>query len=330
MMISRRHAIGLAALVALPPGLVGRTFAQTIPAWPTRTVRLVVPFAPGGSTDAMARIIANRLSEIWGQQMVVENRGGGGSNIGHEAVVRSDPDGYTVLIASLPLAVNRYLFRALTYDPVADLAPVTLICTYPNVMTVPNSSPAKSVMEFVAYAKANRGKVTYASSGNGTSVHLSGELFKRMAGIEMTHVPYRGGGPAINDLIPGRVDVMFNTIGTALPLVRGGQLRGLAVTTAERFRTAPDLPTIAESGVPGFNVSSWFAFFVPANTPPAILGKLHTDTAAVLAEPTIKERMEKLGVAPASSTPQELAAHLKSEMDKWGPIIKQAGISIHE
>ena len=304
--------------------------AQSVPAWPTRIVRLVVPFAPGGSTDAMARIIANRLSEIWGQQMVVENRGGGGSNIGHEAVARADPDGYSVLIASLPLAVNRYLFRALSYDPVADLAPVTLICTYPNVMTVPNSSPAKSVMEFVAYAKANRGKITYASSGNGTSVHLSGELFKRMAGIEMTHVPYRGGGPAINDLIPGRVDVMFNTIGTALPLVRGGQVRGLAVTTAERFRTAPDLPTIAESGIPGFNVSSWFAFFVPAHTPPAIVGKLHADTAAVLAEPAVKERMEKLGVAPASSTPAELAAHLKSEMEKWGPVIKQAGISIHE
>ncbi len=329
-MISRRHAIGLAASAALAPGFVARTLAQSVPAWPTRIVRLVVPFAPGGSTDAMARIIANRLSEIWGQQMVVENRGGGGSNIGHEAVARADPDGYSVLIASLPLAVNRYLFRALSYDPVADLAPVTLICTYPNVMTVPNSSPAKSVMEFVAYAKANRGKITYASSGNGTSVHLSGELFKRMAGIEMTHVPYRGGGPAINDLIPGRVDVMFNTIGTALPLMRGGQVRGLAVTTAERFRTAPDLPTIAESGIPGFNVSSWFAFFVPAHTPPAIVGKLHADTAAVLAEPAVKERMEKLGVAPASSTPAELAAHLKSEMEKWGPVIKQAGISIHE
>jgi tripartite-type tricarboxylate transporter receptor subunit TctC len=329
-MISRRHAIGLAASAALAPPFVARTLAQSVPAWPSRIVRLVVPFAPGGSTDAMARIIANRLSEIWGQQMVVENRGGGGSNIGHEAVARADPDGYSVLIASLPLAVNRYLFRALSYDPVADLAPVTLICTYPNVMTVPNSSPAKTVMEFVAYAKANRGKITYASSGNGTSVHLSGELFKRMAGIEMTHVPYRGGGPAINDLIPGRVDVMFNTIGTALPLVHGGQVRGLAVTTAERFRTAPDLPTIAESGIPGFNVSSWFAFFVPAHTPPAIVGKLHADTAAVLAEPAIKERMEKLGVAPASSTPAELAAHLKSEMEKWGPVIKQAGISIHE
>ena len=181
---------------------------------------------PGGSTDAIARIVAHRLSEIWGQQMVVENRGGGGSNIGHEAVVRSDPDGYTVLIASLPLAVNRYLFRTLSYDPVADLAPVTLICTYPNVMTVPNSSPAKSVMEFVKYAKASGAKTTFASAGNGTSTHLAAELFKRAAGIEMTHVPYRGGGQAINDLIPGRVDVMFNTMGTALPLVRTASCAG--------------------------------------------------------------------------------------------------------
>ena len=289
-------------------------------------MRLIVPFAPGGSTDAMARIIANRLSEVWGQQMVVENRGGGSSNIGHEAVVRSEPDGHTVLIGSLPLAVNRFLFRALAYDPMSDLAPVTLICTYPNVMTVPNSSPAKSVREFIAHAKANSGKISYASAGNGTSVHLSGELFKRATGIEMTHIPYRGGGPALNDLIPGRVDVMFNTIGSALPLVRSGQLRGLAVTTAERFRTAPELPTIAESGVPGFDVSSWFAFFAPAGTPPAVIEKFNADTAAVLAEPAIRDRMEALGVAPQSSTPAALAAHLRAEMDKWGPVIKQAGI----
>ena len=325
-MISRRKAIalaGVAATLALP----GAAAAQE---WPGRNVRIIVPFAPGGSTDAIARIVAYRLSEIWGQQMVVENRGGGASNIGHEAVARAEPDGYTILIASLPLAVNRFLFGALSYDPVADLAPVSLICTYPNVMTVPNSSPAKSVMEFIAHAKANRGKITFASSGNGTSVHLSGELFKRSAGIEMTHVPYRGGGPAVNDLIPGRVDVMFNTIGTALPLVRGGQLRGLAVTTAERFRTAPELPTISESGLPGFDVSSWFAFFVPARTPSDIVRKIQAGTARILAEPAIMDRIERLGVAPKSSTPEALAAHLRSEMDKWGPVIKQAGISARE
>jgi tripartite-type tricarboxylate transporter receptor subunit TctC len=324
-MIARRHALGLLAAGVLAPPLRGGAFAQ---AWPARSVRLVVPFAPGGSTDAIARILANRLAEIWGHQLVVENRGGGGSNIGHEAVVRSEPDGYTMLIGSLPLAVNRFLVPTLGYDPVADLAPVTLVCKYPNVMTVPNSSPARSVVEFIDFARANRGKVSFASAGNGTSVHLSGELFKRAAGIEMTHVPYRGGGPALNDLIPGRVDVMFNTIGTALPLVRSGQLRGLAVTSAERFRTAPDLPTVAESGVPGFDVSSWFALFVPARTPPAIVARLNADAAAVLAEGAIRERMERLGVAPESSTPAALAAHLKAEMHKWEPVIRQAGISV--
>ena len=331
-MISRRRALRILGSTALAPGLIGRAAAQgaSTESWPTRPVRLVVPFAPGGSIDAFARIVAHRLSEIWGQQMVVENRGGGGSNIGHEAVVRSDPDGYTVLIASLPLAVNRYLFRTLSYDPVADLAPVTLICTYPNVMTVPNSSPAKSVMEFVKYAKASGAKTTFASAGNGTSTHLAAELFKRAAGIEMTHVPYRGGGQAINDLIPGRVDVMFNTMGTALPLVRNGQLRGLAVTSPKRFPTAPDLPTVAESGVPDFDVSSWAAFLVPAQTPPAITRKLYADTSGVLAEAAIRQRMEHLGVAPESSTPAELAAYLKAEMDKWGPVIKQAGISVHD
>jgi len=324
-MLHRRHVLRLTAAALVAPGLPRIARAQ---GFPKRTLRLIVPFAPGGSTDAVARIVANRLSELWGHQMVVENRGGGASNIGHHEVVRSDPDGHTVLIASLPLAVNRFLFPTLNYDPVGDLAPVTLICTYPNVMTVPNASPAKTVQEFIDYAKA--GKLTFASSGNGTSVHLSGELFKRMAGIEMTHVPYRGGGPAVNDLIPGRVDVMFNTIGTALPLVRGAQLRGLAVTSAERFFSVPDMPTVAESGVPGFDVSSWFAFFAPAKTPRPIIDKLQADTAAVLAEPPIRDRIQHLGIKVQSSTPEELARHLKAEMDKWGPVIKAAGITARE
>jgi tripartite-type tricarboxylate transporter receptor subunit TctC len=324
-MLHRRHVLRLTAAALVAPGVPRIARAQ---GFPKRTLRLIVPFAPGGSTDAVARIVANRLSEVWGHQMVVENRGGGASNIGHHEVVRSEPDGHTVLIASLPLAVNRFLFPVLNYDPVGDLAPVTLICTYPNVMTVPNASPAKTVQEFIDYAKT--GKLTFASSGNGTSVHLSGELFKRMAGIEMTHVPYRGGGPAVNDLIPGRVDVMFNTIGTALPLVRGAQLRGLAVTSAERFFSVPDMPTVAESGVPGFDVSSWFAFLAPAKTPRAIIDKLQADTAAVLAEPAIKDRIQHLGIKVQSSTPEQLAAHLKAEMDKWGPVIKAAGITARE
>jgi tripartite-type tricarboxylate transporter receptor subunit TctC len=324
--ISRRRLIEFSAASLLAPGLPRVGLAQ---AWPSRIVRLVAPFPPGGGTDAVARIIAARLSEMWGQQVIIENRGGAGSNIGSEAVARSEPDGYTILIGSLPLAVNRFLYPSMGYDSLTDFAPVTLICTYPNVMAVSNSSPARSVQEFIAYAKANPGR-TFASSGIGTSTHLSGELFKRMAGIEMTHVPYRGVALAMNDLMPGRVDVMFNTIGGLLPQVRAGQLRGLAVSTIERFPTAPDLPTVAESGVPGFDVSSWYALFVPAKTPAGIVSKINADMVAALAERDVRARLEHLGVLVKGSSPQELGALLKSEMDKWGPVIKAAGITVRE
>ena len=325
-MIDRRRVTRLFAS-ALAPVLIGApAFAQapSPSAWPNRFVRLVVPFPAGGGTDAVARILANRLSEVWGQQMVIENKGGAGSNIGADAVARSEPDGYTVLIGSLPLAVNRYLYSSLTYDALTDFAPVTLICLYPNLMVVPNSSPAKSVPEFIAHAKAS-GKITFASSGTGTSTHLSGELFKRMTGIEMTHVPYRGVALALNDVIPGRVDVMFNTMAGVLQQARSGQLRGLAVTTPKRFPTAPEFPTVADF-VPGFGVSSWYAFLVPVKTPAEIVKKLHADTIAILREPAIKSKLEQVGVMAIGSTPAELAAQLKSETEMWGPVIKAAGI----
>src|SRR5262245_873504 len=326
-MISRRRVVALSAASAL--GLASRARAQTS-GWPNRYVRLVVPFPPGGGTDAIARVVAGKLSEIWGQQVVVENRGGGATNIGTEAVVRAEPDGYTMMLHSMPLAVNKFLFASLPYDPIADLAPVSLLCDYANIMAVPNSSPADSVAEFIAHAKANPGKVTFASSGHGTSVHLSGELFKRMAKIEMLHVPYRGAGPAFNDLIPGRVDVMFNNIGAVLPLIRGGKLRGLAVTTAKRTPAAPDLAPIAELGVPGFDVSSWYAFLAPAKTPPEIIRKIHADTVTAVTDPATKAKLEQLGVVVVGSSPVELAALLRREMDKWGPVIKEAGITINE
>ena len=325
-MIDRRRVTQLFAS-ALAPVLIGApAFAQapSPSAWPNRFVRLVVPFPAGGGTDAVARILANRLSEVWGQQMVIENKGGAGSNIGADAVARSEPDGYTVLIGSLPLAVNRYLYSSLTYDALTDFAPVTLICLYPNLMVVPNSSPAKSVPEFIAHAKAS-GKITFASSGTGTSTHLSGELFKRMTCIEMTHVPYRGVALALNDVIPGRVDVMFNTMAGVLQQARSGQLRGLAVTTPKRFPTAPEFPTVADF-VPGFDVSSWYAFLVPVKTPAEIVKKLHADTIAILGEPAIKSKLEQVGVMAIGSTPEELAVQLKSETEMWGPVIKAAGI----
>jgi tripartite-type tricarboxylate transporter receptor subunit TctC len=330
-MISRRCAIRALAASALAPAVLPSAHAQTPPAvWPNRFVRLVVPFPPGGGTDAIARVLSGKLSDMWGQQLVIENRGGGATNIGTEAVVRADPDGYTMLFQSMPLAVNRFLFPSLPFDALTDLAPVVLLCDYPNIMAVPITSSAHSVADFIAHAKANPGKVTFASSGHGTSVHLSGELFKRMAGIEMMHEPYRGAGPALNDLLPGRVDVMFNNIGAVLPLIRSGKLRGLAVTSVKRTPAAPELAPIAESGVSGFDVSSWYALFAPVKTAPEIVRKMNADTLAALADPTTKARLEQLGVAVIGSTPEELGRFLKSEMDKWGPVIKDANITIRE
>src|SRR5262249_31995313 len=240
-------------------------------AWPERHIRLVVPFPPGGGADAIARIVAARLSEVWGQQVVIENRGGASGNLAAEAVAHSAPDGYTLFLAGDFQAVNLFLYPKLSYDPVGDFAPVSLVVQYPNAMVVPNTSPAHSVGEFIAYAKTKAGKVSFASPGYGTAPHLAAELFKRVAGIEMTVVPYRGAAPAIQDVIPGRVDFFFNNIAPLLPLMQQGQLRALAVTTTKRSPAAPELPTLAESGLPGFDVTGWYAFFVPAKTPPEIV-----------------------------------------------------------
>ena len=332
-MITRRHLVGLAAASALAPVVLPR-IARAQPSlsqsWPNRIVKLVAPFPPGGGTDVVARILSNRLSEVWGQQMIVENKPGAGGNFGAEQVARAEPDGYTILIAALPMAVNRFLFRSLAYDSITDFAPVIMICQFPNLLVVPNSSPVKTVQELIAHGKANSGKLTFASSGVGTSPHLSGELFKRMAGFEMTHVPYRGVAPALTDVIPGRVDMMFNTAAGVLQQVRAGQVRGLAVSTVKRSPTAPEFPTVAESGLPGFDVTSWYALFVPVKTPADIVKKINADTAAILAEPAIKTRLEQVGVEVVASTPEQLGARLKAETDQWGPIIKGAGIKTQD
>jgi tripartite-type tricarboxylate transporter receptor subunit TctC len=295
--------------------------AQT---WPERPVRVICPVAAGGGIDATARILGARLSDVWGQQVVVESKTGASGNIAAEFVVHANPDGYTIYIATFPHAVNRYFYPSLGYDPVADFAPVTLIALYPLVMVVPNSSPAHSVAEFIAYAKSKR--LSYASSGNGTSLHLAAELFQRQAGIEMTHVPYRGAGLAFQDLIPGRIDTMINFTTSSLPLVRQGQLRALAVTTAERVAAAPDLPTMAEAGVAGVAVSSWAAFLVPAKTPPAIVDKIRADTIAALAVASVKDKLEQNGAVIMGSTSAELVTFLGSEVDKWGHVIHAANI----
>jgi tripartite-type tricarboxylate transporter receptor subunit TctC len=321
-MITRRRFAAIAGASILAPPLTGRgALAQ---AWPTRHVRFIVPFPAGVAPDIGCRIVAARLSEMWGQQAVVENKPGAGGNLGTEAVARSAPDGHTVLMAAFTHAVNTFLYRSIGYDPVADFEPVTLLSQQACVMVVPNASPVRSVAEFISYAKANRGKISYASAGHGTSPHLCGELFKRMTGIEMTHVPYRTG--AQQDLVAGHVDVMFAV--APFDLLRAGQARGLAVTTAKRVSAAPELPTVAESGFAGFDVAPWWGLFLPAKTAPAIVARLHADTVAVLAEPEIRKKMQDLGSITVGSKPDELARYLQAEMAKWGPVIRDANIRL--
>jgi tripartite-type tricarboxylate transporter receptor subunit TctC len=326
-MINRRRFTGLAAASLFAPTCIGgRALAQS---WPTRFVRIIVPFPPGAPPDVVGRLLAARLSEVWGQQIVVENKPGAGGNIGTEAVARSAPDGHTILMAAFPPhAANFFLYRSRGYDPIADFAPVTRLSLQPCVMMVPNSSPAHSVKEFIAHAKTNTGKITFASAGHGTGPHLAGELFKRMTGIEMMHVPYRTG--AQQDLIAGRVDLFFAVAGSGFTMMRAGQARALAVTGTKRVAAVPDLPTVAEAGVPGFDVSTWWALFVPAKTAQAVIRKIHDDTVAVLADAGIRKRLEDLGVTPVGSTPEELASDLRAEMEKWGPVIREAKITISE
>ena len=323
-MLTRRHVLKLSAASLMLSGSAAR--AQ---AWPNRFVRLIVPYPAGGGADAIARILGQKLSEMWGQQVTIENKGGAGGNIASEAAARSTPDGYTMYLGAEFLTTNPHVYPKLSYDPIADLTPVSAVVQYPTVIALPNSSPAKTVQEFIAYAKSNPGR-TFATPGHGTGPHLAGELFKRAAGIELTHVPYRGAAPAINDLIPGRVDSFFNNIAPVVPLMKQGQVRGLAVTTTRRSAAAPDVPTIAESGLPGFDVPGWYAIFVPAKSPPEVIARMNADINTALADPSVKGRLEGLGLFVGGSTPEALGAYVKSETQKWGPVIKAAGITIKE
>jgi tripartite-type tricarboxylate transporter receptor subunit TctC len=296
--------------------------------WPQRLVRIIVPYAPGGGNDAFARILSAGLSKSAGYQVIVDNKSGGSTNIGTEDVARASPDGYTILFGSPAFAINRFLFPALGYDALTDFAPVSLLASFPDLMAVPNTSPAKTVAEFIAYAKSNGGRTTFTSSGVGSSPHLAGELFKRRAGIEMTHIPYRGSGPAAADTIAGRVDVFFDTFASALPLVQGGQLRALAVTSAKRSPSAPELPSIAEAALPDFDVSGWYALYVPAKTSPGVVHKLNADVVTALKDPELRDRLEKLGVVVIGSTPEQLDEHLKAEFALWEPVIRAANIKV--
>jgi tripartite-type tricarboxylate transporter receptor subunit TctC len=322
-MITRRYFNAMAAASAFVPSIAaGRAKAQT---WPTRAVHIVVPFAAGGPTDVIARIVGERLSKSWGQQVLIENRPGGGTNIANEVVVRSEPDGHTVLMGGSSQATTRGLYRSLSYDPIGDFAPVAFICSYSFFMFVPNSLPVKSVSEFIAYGKANKGKLILASPGTGSSPHLCGELFKHMAGLDMVHAPYRGAAPAMNDLIPGRVHLLFSG-GATLDNARSGQVQVLGYTGAKRAAIAPEVPTIAESGVPGFDVVSWYGFFVPAKTPIEIIRKMNADTIAALADPSVHGRLAPLGYESRPDAPEKVGVFLKAEAEMWSRVIKEAGI----
>jgi tripartite-type tricarboxylate transporter receptor subunit TctC len=321
-LLDRRHVLHLAAAAAALPTLPHIARAQ---AYPARPVRVVVGFAPGGGTDIAARLIGQWLSERLGQQFFVENRPGAGANIGMEAVAKAQPDGYTLLLVSPGAAINATLYDKLNYNFIRDLAPIGGIIRVPNVMVVHPSVPAKTVPEFIAYAKANPGKINMASGGNGTSEHVSGELFKMMTGINMPHVPYRSGGLAVTDLLGGQVQVIFSNMLTSIEHVRSGKLRGLAVTTATRSEALQDTPTIGEF-VPGYEASNWWGVAAPRNTPAEIIDRLNEEINAALADQKMRARLADLGGAPLPGSPAAFGKLIADETEKWGKVIRAANI----
>ena len=298
-------------------------------AYPVKPIRIVVPFPPGGATDILARDVAQKLTEAWGQQVIVDNRPGAGGNIGSELVAHSAPDGYTLEMGTVGThAINASLYAKMPYDHVKDFAPVILVAGVPNVLVVNNAVPANSVAELIAYAKANPGKLNFASSGNGTSIHLSGELFKVMAGVQMTHIPYKGSAPAMQDLLGGQVQLMFDNLPPSLPQIKGGKLRALAVTSSTRAPALPDVPTIAESGLPGFEASSWFGILAPAGTPPAIIAKVNAEVNKWLGSPEGKEKLAAIGANAAGGSPEDFARHIQTETAKWAKVVKESGAKV--
>jgi len=314
-------------------------FSIAIPAvaqttWPTKPVKIVVPFAPGGTTDILARAVAPELSKAFGQTFIVDNRGGAGGNVGADIVAKSPADGYTLLMGTVGThGINKSLYSKMPYDPQKDFAPITLVAGVPNVMVM-QTEKAKalginSVSDFIAYAKAHPGQLNMASSGNGTSIHLAGELFKSMTGIFMTHIPYTGSGPAMMGMVSGTVDVMFDNLPSAMPQIKAGKLKAFAVTSSQRSAAMPDLPTIEEAGkLKGFEASSWFGLLAPAGTPADVVLRLQQETAKALNSPAIKEKLLAQGAIPSGNSPQEFARLIDAEIKKWAPVVKASGARV--
>lgn len=312
----------LAALALTAAGAAAQSY-------PTKPIRLVVPFPPGGTTDILAREVGQRLSASLGQPVVIDNRPGAAGNIGSELVAKSAPDGYTLLMCTVSThAINPNLYAKLPYDHVADFAPVVLVASVPNVLEVTPSLPVNTVADLIKLAKEKPGQINFASSGSGTSIHLSGELFKTMAGVDMTHVPYKGSAPALTDLIGGQVQVMFDNLPSSLPQIKAGKLRAIAVTSAQRAPALPNVPTIAESGLPGFEATSWFGVVAPAGTPPAIVARLNADVNQWLQTPEAKEKLLAQGAAAAGGSPEQFAAYIRAETEKWAKVVKASGAKV--
>ncbi|RCX11052.1 Bug family tripartite tricarboxylate transporter substrate binding protein [Extensimonas vulgaris] len=313
-------AAAAAVLLPLPSAAQG---------FPTKPLTIIVPFTPGGTTDLLARIVGQELAAELGQPVVIDNRAGAGGNIGAQAAARAPADGHTLFMGTVGThAINAALYKKLPYDPVKDFVPLTRVATVPNVLVANPAQPFKTVPELIAYARANPGKVNFGSAGNGSSIHLSGELFKTMAKVDMQHVPYKGSAPAITDLLGNQIAIMFDNLPSALPYVRSGKLRALAVTTAKRSPELPDVPTIAEAGVPGYEAMSWFGLFVPAGTPAPVVGKLHSAIVKVLNKPEVKKRIAEQGGEAHPETAEKFAAFIQSESAKWSKVVQASGASV--
>ncbi|ROR48969.1 tripartite tricarboxylate transporter substrate binding protein [Diaphorobacter nitroreducens] len=327
MTFSRRIALMGACTLAAAGLLPAAAMAQPDAQWPAKPIKWVVPFPPGGAMDVIARTLGEKAGRTLGQPFVIENRPGAGGNIGADAVAKSPADGYTIMITSIGMATNKALYPRLSYDPVKDFAPISLLAIVPNVLVVNTAKTTdKSVADVIAHAKRDPGKLTYASAGNGTSIHLAGEVFASMAGLNLLHVPYKGSGPAVTDMLGGQVDLMFDSITSARPHIQAGKLRALGVTSAKRSATLPDVPTIAEAGVPGYEVSPWFAVFAPAGTPAAIVNKINAALIDAMKQPDTVAKFETIGAEPIGTTPQQLATHLDKEVARWGALIKERNI----
>jgi tripartite-type tricarboxylate transporter receptor subunit TctC len=323
-----RFHVAFALLVCCIALAIGSEQA-TAQTFPTKPVRLVVPFPPGGPLDAVGRGIADKLTQMWGQPVVVDNKPGAGGNIGADLVAKAPPDGYTVVMGALSThAVNPSLFATMPYDAVKDFAPITLVAITPNVLVVNPSLPVNSVKDLIAYAKANPGKLSFGSGSNGSAGHLAGELFKVDTGADMVHVPYKGGAPAMQALLAGDTQLMFDNLANSMPQVKAGKLKALAVTTSQRSKLVPDLPTMAEAGVPGFDISTWFGLLAPAGTPPSIIAKWNADVTQILESPEMRERLTAQGAEAAATTPQQFGAFIAAELAKYARIVKASGAKV--